>query len=601
MADYIVIAANGPWYELFYNLAFIAALIILLFEGYRRKFPMLKWIILIAITRMFFIAGTKIVTIPFPDFINSLSQFRLPEAPDKSLAGGFLFGAAALAGGSFLLRFRQNITDAFALVLPLGLAIQRLGCFFTGCCFGKVSSLPWAVQYPAQTLPHYHQFNNHLLTYSDFLSLPVHPVQIYETAGMLAAFFLVLYFRKRLKRSGNLFLFSLVLIFSIRFAVEFFRDINAHTIGGKMVGILNTTQLALLPLIFLLIIVIRKREHKPAETFVADDFRISAAFFLLLLLTVVFRGLKSWFVFPEVVALTITFLVAFSILGYRILMQFRLVPHRLVYAAGFVLPFLLMAQTFPYGQDSVVVKKYKTLKFGMATGDFENSHTIGHGTGCDRVNNTEYFRQEYTLAGVALEITEEIPATKTIKSYGLKTVVGHHLETRISDGYDKSTVLADFNPYGVFEKNWLGIGAGLHLGSLAYITENLNADGYDMPESGSNRTVIYPQFYARVGPRRWFFIDYHFADHFPSALPGFRHQFGFGTGLGLRNGTQLRYGGNTQNMWYVSGYFPIQKNWAIEPMLLWSISPTDYTDKSFYQYSFGVSYNFDFSQYQKRK
>ena len=66
--------------------------------------------------------------------------------------GGLL--GAALAGGAFArwhgLGFVRG-ADYFAVALPLGHAIGRIGCYFQGCCHGR----------------------------------PPHPVQLYEAAGLL--------------------------------------------------------------------------------------------------------------------------------------------------------------------------------------------------------------------------------------------------------------------------------------------------------------------------------------------------------------------------------------------------------------------------------
>src|SRR5680860_439747 len=105
MEDYLVVAASGNWYTLFYNLAFLITLFILLYEGYSRKFPMLKWIFLLLIVRLLFIAGTKVLTFSAEDFSVLFSRFQLPETSDKSLLGGLIFGGIGLLAGSYLLKF----------------------------------------------------------------------------------------------------------------------------------------------------------------------------------------------------------------------------------------------------------------------------------------------------------------------------------------------------------------------------------------------------------------------------------------------------------------------------------------------------------------
>ena len=53
------VPVNGLYYQIFYLLAFLAAFVILLGEGYRRNFPMLTWILIIACIRLFMVIGTK--------------------------------------------------------------------------------------------------------------------------------------------------------------------------------------------------------------------------------------------------------------------------------------------------------------------------------------------------------------------------------------------------------------------------------------------------------------------------------------------------------------------------------------------------------------
>ena len=605
MDTHLIISANGPWYELFYNLSLFITLVILLYEGYRRQFPLLKWVFLLIITRLLFIAGTKAVTFSPAEWNILFSRFELPDARGKSLAGGLWFGGMALLAGAYLLGFKRNITDAFALALPLGIAIQRAGCFVTGCCYGKISSLPWAVQYPAQTLPHYHQFNDDLITFHDFLSLPVHPVQLYEMAGLLAALGIVFFFRKRWKAEGSLFLFSMILIFAVRFVSEFFRDVHAHTIGGVVFWIFNTTQLILLPLILIMVWRLRKKEKGKSPVvpyFPGNDLGLAPGFILLFLLSFCFRLFKTWFDFSEVVAMYVVFLPAVVILGYRFIFRWYSPRYRWAPLAGFVLPLFLMAQTFPSGQqDSVSIQKYKTIKIGMATGDYENSSTSGHGSGCDRISNTEYFRQEYTLGGVALEFTEENAAQQKQVFYGAKAIFGNHRETRLSDNFEKNNTLFGITPYAGYETKWVGFGGGLHMGNLTYITENLSRDGSETPTTGVGNVNVYPQFYTRLGIRKWIFAEYRFADYFPSALPGFRQQFAIGTGLGKNNGTNLRIGFNTNDITLLSGSFPIENRITLEPMLLWGKSPKLGSDQTQFQFSFGASYRFGFRETTRMK
>lgn len=602
MENHFVVSMNGPWYDLFYNLAFLVTLVILIYEGVKRRFPLLKWLFLLIITRFLFIVGTKVFTFSFEEWKLMITQFELAPTTKKSLIGGIIFGSIGLFAGYYLLQFRRNILDAFAFIFPVGIAIQRMGCFFAGCCYGKVSELPWAVSYPVQTLPHYHQFNDHLIGYSDLLSLPVHPVQLYELGGMLLVIATLFYLRKRLQKPGSMFLASFILVFLVRFADEFFRDAQAHTVGGRMIGIFNTTQIFLIPVILILLFILIERERSVSEIrqrIAVPDLNLKPAFTLVFFFSVSFLLFKDWLTFSEKAVISCILLVMVSVISYRLISQVYLSPHRWVYLAGLVFPLFLMAQTFPYEQDSVTIKKYTTLKIGVSNGNFDNSHNIGRGEGCDRVSNTEYFEQKYTTVSSDLEFTQENIDRNFSYHYGVQMMLGSHKELRVSDGYTKNTTLFGLSPYGKFDSKWLGVGAGFHVGSLEYIGENLSVDGSGIPTTGSPKANIYPRFYFRAGPSRWFFVDYHFADNFPYALPGYRKQIGVGSGFGLKNGTLLRFGTNNAEQKYLSGYFPIRNKIVVEPVFFWGPSVID--NQTQFQFAVGLGYRFGFEEVKSPK
>lgn len=261
MEQHLIITANGPYYSLFYNLAFAIAFIILLYEGHKRTFPMLKWVLILLLSKIFIILGSKIITYTPYDWQFLWENFTLPSTSGKSMIGSLVFGSISLFAGKYLLHFRKNFADAFALVLPLTLLIMKVGCFLSGCCYGKISGVPWAVQYPVNTLPHYHQFSNGLLTLHDYISLPVHPVQIYEFIMLGIVIYMLIRFRKRLKRQGSLMILSFILVLGSRFINEFFRDAHAHTIGGEMVWIFSSTQLFIIPFVVGLALLLRRRDR----------------------------------------------------------------------------------------------------------------------------------------------------------------------------------------------------------------------------------------------------------------------------------------------------------------------------------------------------
>ena len=178
------------------------------------------------------IAGAKLFLL-----VNDFSYYSQNPGQIFSLstlqAGGVFYGGllAALAVAVWYGR-RQKLpalatADALAPAAALGHAIGRLGCFLAGCCWGRPTSLPWAVTFtdPAARdlvgVP---------------LGLPLHPTQLYE-AGAEAVVFALLWRRfGRPHRPGSILGLYLVLYSAFRFVVEFARDPaqRSFPLGGPL-------------------------------------------------------------------------------------------------------------------------------------------------------------------------------------------------------------------------------------------------------------------------------------------------------------------------------------------------------------------------------
>jgi phosphatidylglycerol:prolipoprotein diacylglycerol transferase len=74
--------------------------------------------------------------------------------------GGLVVYGSLFGGGIALFLFVKKhrlpwlaMCDLVAPGLVLGMALGRLGCFMNGCCYGGLSTLPWAVTFPFGTPP----------------------------------------------------------------------------------------------------------------------------------------------------------------------------------------------------------------------------------------------------------------------------------------------------------------------------------------------------------------------------------------------------------------------------------------------------------------
>jgi phosphatidylglycerol:prolipoprotein diacylglycerol transferase len=133
--------------------------------------------------------------------------------------GGFI--GATVAG---LIYIRKNalplwkFADALAPSIALGYVPGRIGCLMNGCCYGRETSVPWAIQFPPDHA-----------TYPAYL----HPTQVYDalcSAGLYAG---LAWLYRRKKFDGQVFAAYLICYAVLRSVVEIFRgDYPVRYLGG---------------------------------------------------------------------------------------------------------------------------------------------------------------------------------------------------------------------------------------------------------------------------------------------------------------------------------------------------------------------------------
>jgi phosphatidylglycerol---prolipoprotein diacylglyceryl transferase len=153
---------------------------------------------------------------------------------------GGLIGAL-IVGGLFIRSQRwsfRRVSDLIAPALALGEGLTRIGCFYNGCCFGKVCGLPWAVRFPPGSHAH-----------AVLGPQSVHPSQLYLSLSNLMLFVLLLPLGERLRRPGRLFAVYLAASSVLRFLVDFTRFYEAGdriTIAGAHLAHSQWVSIALL-------------------------------------------------------------------------------------------------------------------------------------------------------------------------------------------------------------------------------------------------------------------------------------------------------------------------------------------------------------------
>jgi len=119
--------------------------------------------------------------------------------------GGLILAIVALyfLAKKYKLPFLK-LLDIVAIGLPLGQALGRLGCFFYGCCYGKVSAV---------------------------FGLKRIPTQLISALALIIIFFILFLVKKRKRFNGQIFLFYILSYGLFRFVIEFFRADPRGQIG----------------------------------------------------------------------------------------------------------------------------------------------------------------------------------------------------------------------------------------------------------------------------------------------------------------------------------------------------------------------------------
>jgi phosphatidylglycerol---prolipoprotein diacylglyceryl transferase len=176
-------------------------------------------------------------------------------------SGGVFYGGLILAVAVafwYMWRHRMplwQVSDSFAPGIALGHVIGRFGCFFAGCCFGKPTSVPWAVtfhsEYAAQNV-------------GTPINIPLHPTQLYEAgAELLILVLLIATERKGRPFAGRTFWGYMLLYGISRFIIEFYRGDVRGTIG--MFSTSQFVSLLIVPLSIAMLVILGRREA-PAPT-----------------------------------------------------------------------------------------------------------------------------------------------------------------------------------------------------------------------------------------------------------------------------------------------------------------------------------------------
>ena len=175
-------------------------------------------------------------------------------------SGGVFYGGLILAVSVAFWYIRRHrlpfwqTCDVVAPGIALGHAVGRLGCLAAGCCYGRPTSVPWAITFtnPAAEA-----------NVGTPLGVPLHPTQIYESAAeFLILALLVATERRGRAFAGRTFWLYMLLYAISRFVIEFYRGDPR----GLVFGVLSTSQFISIVLVPLSIGMLAWLARRPEAT-----------------------------------------------------------------------------------------------------------------------------------------------------------------------------------------------------------------------------------------------------------------------------------------------------------------------------------------------
>ena len=184
---------------------------------------------MVNVSVLLFLPGVLLGARAFSVLLDGSALFRDPIRtllkPGYMLHGGVFGGMAAMAGyANFASVSLLPILDAWALAMPLGEAICRLGCFVYGCCFGKPTDGAVSVCYHSED-------SKVVRTRPELRGVPLHPAQVYATAAHTVQFLVMLALLPFIEHSGTLAGLYMLSHPIIRVILERFRLDDRGTLG----------------------------------------------------------------------------------------------------------------------------------------------------------------------------------------------------------------------------------------------------------------------------------------------------------------------------------------------------------------------------------
>jgi prolipoprotein diacylglyceryltransferase len=548
----IAISNPGLFFSFFYVLSFATSFFLIVYFSIRQKIQLRSVLLLLTTVTFLTIIGTRLFTVPLGEWGQVFSDGFGDRYTGRLAIGGLVFGFAGLLFAQKFLGLGKPLLILYAWISPIGLGIQKIGCFFNGCCYGTPSDLPWSVQYQTGTNAHYHQFITGMIDKNAAFSNGVIPVQLIEAISFFIISFIIWRTRNLWKKNISILLFSFFLFFIFRFFVEFLRDPSVSNFGSTVYFGIRLFQWIILisgVICGLLLLVGEKYAAVIQKDKISEEPSLNALVIYVVVLSALINLFHRVLTPFELISLNLEFIPAIVLIAFYVFKSLSFARVRLATTSFFIVPLLLISQ--PFLQDTAKitssvkdfyqneVKAYKKIDFGTSLATYYSAVEYNpHDGECGTMYSEEDYKYVYRLAGAGYSTVinnDKYTTTKGINLWG-----GMNKEIRLSDNFEKSYFLFGVNPYIKYDRKWIGLGIGLQAGNLRMIPQKPIET--TTITSGTIMSPVYPEFYGRFGRRDIIDMSYFYGFNTPSMFPVPMHELSLGSGFGHKTDFSLRFG-----------------------------------------------------------
>jgi hypothetical protein len=457
------------------------------------------------------------------------------------------------------LKFNYNVFKPYAFAIPIGIAIQRLGCFIGGCCYGNLTDLPWGITYSHGFNAHFIQWENGIIHATEGVSLAVHPVQLYEAILCFIAFILVIIINKRSWFRGPLIYVSLLFYSVIRFTTEFFRANEAHAIGINEFWGLNTVQWILLFAMLISLYILLHDNKKPRRNSLLSRERsgpMEYGWYIILFLLILFT--PGFYSPLERLLLGFIFIPLSILIFWEFFKSITIPQFRMASVGLCVIGIFLMSQNSPIVETDSGALKNKYHEIGI--GGYAGTNSFTHYTeDCEGNKTGDYqFKEQYSLAGIGYRYVNEITDEKKF-TIGIGASYGKMKEHVEDINYDYTHDIFILSPYVKYDLKAIGFGIGLLAGDISLYSPY----EYSKPFTVFRRYSVLPQTHLRIGNLQTVWGEFNYGFRFPGVAPA--NEYELLLGIRGEKGNALRIGTSAYTAIVIRPEFYINNKFIIEP------------------------------------